>query len=214
MGLAQRVIDVDLGLEVEGGRVVRVEHRAGGQDGGVRVQRDAGQHLGGGLRLRRQVGEGDVGDAADRLLRHRVELRALDDVALTVNQVEVLVQDEVAGAGVEHLVAGRVAQREQAVAIDGHVRGAGRILDGALLAVARDGGDAHAVADLVGDVRARHADGLGEHVREGDVLALEAQRVDVGDVVADHAHRLAIRGQAAGTNEQCVEYTHDDAPLC
>jgi hypothetical protein len=102
---------------------------------------------------------------------------------------------------------------EHGVALDGQVERLPRRLKAALGEELVDAADVHAGADLdrvdAAEVarRPRSAlDQLGEGLLEGDPRRLEADRVDVGDVVANHVHSGLMVAQARDTGKECAHH--------
>src|SRR5205085_1452724 len=99
---------------------------------------------------------------------------------------------EVAGAREHVAVAG--ADHEEAVALDRQVGRPARALDVALGERGADVADARAETDLAG---AAAATLRREQIRELRPASLEADRVHVRDVVADHAESGTSRDESA-----------------
>jgi len=109
VGLTKSIINVDLRLEVKGCRVGRIKGGAGRQYGCTGIQRGTDSDLRCCLGLGREVGEGDVCNITCGLPRYRINSKALNNIALCINQVEALIEDESTGTGLVGLACGRVA---------------------------------------------------------------------------------------------------------
>ncbi|GCC48040.1 hypothetical protein chiPu_0032424, partial [Chiloscyllium punctatum] len=137
---------------------------------------------------------------------------ALEIIAGAVDEVTVLVELEIAAAGiavdaVEHRRAvGEAAgllHREEAVAVDRHEgRDRGR-LHVALHRVGR----ARLRGDAAGELRGQR--GLRDEVEEGGIDALEGRGLRVGDVAGDILKRVRPCAQATDRRRKCAEDTHD-----
>ena len=86
----------------------------------------------------------------------------------------------------------------------GSVEAAAGALDRPLAEQRPHGADSGPEADLP-DLTARLG---GDEVRELGAAPLEADRADVGDVVADDGERRAGVGQAAASRRECAEECH------
>ena len=195
VGLARAVVDH--------ARQAQWHRPADGALGGqVARHRDGPGALG---RRRRARVHADVLERAGRDGAGLVGLPALDAQAALGHQEAVGVERERAGAR-EH-VAPRAAGDEEAVAGQRQVGREVGVLQRALAPDLVHGRDGDAVADVgdaggVGAVEpAAGADALGERVLEQHARALEAGRVDAGDVVTDHVEPELVGAQAgdAGT---------------
>ncbi len=144
----------------------------------------------------------DVAGAADDL-SVLVERPALQDVARRVLQKTIDVLFERTCAGKQRFRAAVGAHDKHAVAGDGKVCRRLALLYRALQADA-----------LVGDRFYRAGAVERGHVFRGDetlerrVIAFITDGADVGDVVGNHAERLALRGKAGSGGEHRTEYTH------
>ena len=140
----------------------------------------------------------------------RFAVRAEHLVAVRVDQRKVVVDLEGAGAGEGCLIRGdRVCrgawffEGEEAVPLYGEVGDVLGALGGTLGKDVLDHLHLHALADL-GIV----ADVLGKHVGEKGPRLLEADRVDVGYVVADDVHRFAVLQKTAHAGVKCRSNAH------
>ncbi len=191
LGHALAVVHVDGGA-VGGARRGGHGRRGRGVAGGigcagveVELRRDR-RGLLGGDRLGR--GEGQRrGVARSALARDRVQ-RIAHDLRLGVgHQLAVAVELEVAGTGVGARAVG-LLQREEAVAVDGHVQAVAGHGNVALVELLRHRRQLHPDAGIGA---ARGADGIGHHLGEFGARGLEADGAGVGHVVADHVQVLA-----------------------
>ncbi len=150
--------------------------------------------------------------AAGHVAGGRIDRNAFDIVAGAVDQVAVLVQREVAAAGVvvdtgEHRLViaetARLLHHKEAGAIDRHVGGDRGGLHVALhrVGLARPGLDA--AGKLV-----VHP-GFGDQVHEAGVDPLEGGGLGVGDVAGDVFQRIGLCAQARNGGGECAEKTHD-----
>jgi hypothetical protein len=150
--------------------------------------------------------------AAGHVAGRRIDRNAFDIIARAVDQIAVLVEREVAAAGVivdareYRLVVGEAAgllHHEEAVAVDRHVGGDRRTLHVALhrVGLARSGGDA--AGELVVDA------GVGDQIEKAGVDPLEGGGLRVGDVAGYVFQRIGLRAQARDRGRKSAEDTHD-----
>ena len=204
-------------------RAHHVRLRPGDPAGGVEGRQVAGRVGAGERRLSGvQIGpELDVGGGRGEAVDHPhvdraqlvdvdhllvgVERPALEIEAGVVAQVAEEILLEAAGAGVQLLAAaiGAAVDHEEAGAVDRHVGRRVAALEQPLLVDPVRGIGAGA-ARAVG----RHRGRAGDQGRELRRRALVGHGVHVGDVVRDHAHRLALGGQAGDPGKQRSEQAH------
>src|SRR3984957_3435232 len=215
-------------------RLRRAGERFGGEVRWIEQVRAAYARLGGRrLRHARQVGvvldlrgflrrDQVVGElqrlrnAPRRVAGRRIDRDAHQVVAGAVDQVAVLVELEVAAAGVEIDAAeyrlivregGRLFDDEIAAAVDRHEGGGGRVLDVALDVVGRDRAAEHAARDLLARQAAR------DQLLEVGLDALVGGGLRVRDVAGDVLQRIRLRAQTGDRGRQCVKNTHNSSPL-
>jgi hypothetical protein len=115
--------------------------------------------------------------------------------AVGVHQHALVVEVEASIARIQH-VAGVILQDEEAAAVDGDVKVAAGLVDLALGEIDGAGQHRHAGARFGPGIAARAVAAAREQGRELAGRALEAGRVEVGDVVADGLQLLGEADQA------------------
>lgn len=142
----------------------------------------------------RRSGRGGVARRRDTCLS-RLHSPTLQAVTVRIDQVPVLVESEIPCPGiVAHLFPGG-GDHEKAVAADGQVRRGSRRFKGSLGEIGHDRTYGNASTDL-SDTRCR-CDFLAQGILEIHARTLVSEGRNVGDVVADHGHGLAMNLESA-----------------
>jgi hypothetical protein len=162
------------------GRVVVVGHR------GVGIQVQDHVNLGGGLGSRVILAQNDIGVDPGRGAGGGIDGFAPHAITLGVDEVAVFVQGKMAVPGVIEAVVVGVLDDEETGPGDGHVGVARAVFQRALLPDGADIVDACPPADLPRS--GAGGDHLGHEVLEVHAAVFEARGVQVGDVIAHHAH--------------------------
>ncbi len=203
-----------------GGEITHVEQFGAGDVRivfvGQRIAREvrAIGHAGGGLRRQEIAAEFQhLRRAAHHVAGGRVDWNTFEVIARAVHEIAVLVQREVAATGVAldavelRVVVAEAAgllHGEETVAVDRHIGRDRRVLHVTAHGVGRTGIGDNAAGDLIAGA------GIGDHIHEARVDALERRRLRVRDVAGNVFQCVRLRTH---TRDRCIKSSEKDPLL-